>query len=59
MFPQIKLRENMTPMGTIVRKYTRPVMGTFFRESSTVVKRAMSCVMRVAKAKCQVVRMIG
>ena len=58
-FPQIRLSENMTPIGTIVRKYTRPVMGTFLRESRMVVKRASSWVIRVAKPKCQVVRAMG
>lgn len=43
-------------MGTMVRRYTRPVMGTDLRESSSLVKRANSCVMRVAKARCHVVR---
>jgi len=57
--PQIKLSENMTPIGTIVLKYTLPVIGTFFLESSVVVKRAMSCVMTVAKSRCHVVRKIG
>ena len=49
----------MTPMGTMVLRYTRPVMGTFFLESSVWVKRAMSWVMRVAKDRCQVVRKMG
>jgi hypothetical protein len=49
----------MAPIGTIFRKYTCPVMGTFLRESSMVVKRAMSCVMRVAKSRCHVVRTMG
>lgn len=34
-------------------------MGTFLRESNTVVKRARIWVMSVAKAKCQVVRTMG
>lgn len=49
-------RENMTPMGTIARKYTLPVMGTFLRESRTLVKRARPWVIRVAKPRCHVVR---
>jgi hypothetical protein len=51
--------ENIKPMGKMARKYILPVMGTFFLESKTVVKRARSWVMRVAKAKCQVVRTMG
>lgn len=51
--------ENIRPMGTMVRKYTRPVIGTFFRESSIVVQRAMSCVINVANSMCHVVRKIG
>jgi hypothetical protein len=49
-------RENMTPIGTIARKYTLPVMGTFLRESRTLVKRARPWVIRVAKPRCHVVR---
>ena len=47
------------PMGTMARRYTRPVMGTFFLESRMVVKRARNCVMMVAKIKCHVVRKMG
>jgi hypothetical protein len=46
----------MTPMGTMARRYTLPVIGTFLRESKTVVKRAKPWVIRVAKPKCHVVR---
>lgn len=59
LFPQIKLRLKKTPIGTMARRYTRPVMGTFFRESSMEVKRARSCVMMVAKTRCHVVRKIA
>ena len=44
------------PMGTMALRYTRPVMGTFFRESRMVVKRARSWVITVAKTRCHVVR---
>jgi hypothetical protein len=47
------------PMGTIARRYTRPVIGTFFRESRMVVKRARIWVMTVAKTRCHVVRKIA
>jgi hypothetical protein len=57
--PQIKLKLKKRPMGTIARRYTRPVMGTFFRESRMVVKRARNWVMTVAKTKCHVVRKMG
>jgi hypothetical protein len=43
----------------MARRYTRPVMGTFFLESRMVVKRARNWVMNVAKIKCHVVRKIG
>lgn len=52
-------RENMTPIGTMARKYTLPVIGTFFLESKTVVNLARPWVMMVAKVKCHVVRTIG
>jgi hypothetical protein len=55
----IKLKLKKMPIGTIARRYTRPVMGTFFRESSTVVKRAIPCVTAVAKIRCHVVRKIA
>ena len=57
--PQIKLILKKIPMGTMARRYTRPVMGTFFLESRTVVKRARIWVMTVAKTKCHVVRKMG
>jgi hypothetical protein len=57
--PQIKLMLKKMPMGTIARRYTRPVMGTFFRESRMVVKRARIWVMIVAKTRCHVVRKMG
>jgi hypothetical protein len=47
------------PMGTMARRYTRPVMGTFFLESRMVVKRARIWVMIVAKTRCHVVRKMG
>jgi hypothetical protein len=47
------------PMGTIARRYTRPVMGTFFLESRTEVQRARIWVMIVAKTRCHVVRKMG
>lgn len=58
-FPQINDRLNIKPIGTIARRYILPVIGTFFRESRTVVKRARICVMSVAKARCHVVSTIG
>lgn len=39
-FPQINDKLNIKPIGTIARRYILPVIGTFFREFSTVVKRA-------------------
>jgi hypothetical protein len=57
--PQIKLKLKKMPIGTMARRYTRPVMGTFFLESRMVVKRARNCVMTVAKTRCHVVRKIG
>lgn len=58
-FPQMSDNENMRPIGTMALRYTLPVIGTFFLESSMVVKRAMSWVMSVAKPRCHVVRMIA
>lgn len=58
-FPQIKLKLKNTPIGTIARRYIRPVIGTFLLESRVWVKRAMIWVMRVAKARCHVVRTIA
>lgn len=57
--PQIRDREKKRPIGTMALRYTRPVMGTFFRESRTLVKRAMIWVMMVAKRRCHVVRKMG
>lgn len=57
--PQIKLKLKKIPIGTIARRYTRPVILTVFRPSRRVVVRARTWVMKVAKAKCHVVRMIG
>jgi hypothetical protein len=57
--PQIKLKLKKRPIGTIARRYTRPVMGTFFLESRMVVKRARNWVMMVAKTRCHVVRKTG
>lgn len=57
--PQIKLKLKKIPMGTIALRYTRPVMGTEWRESRVVVKRAMIWVMMVAKTRCHVVRKIA
>jgi hypothetical protein len=59
MLLNIRLRLKKTPMGTMARRYTRPVIGTFFRESSIVVKRASSWVMMVAKTRCHVVRVMA
>jgi len=58
-FPQIKLRLKNTPMGTIARRYTRPVILTVFLPSKRVVVRAMIWVMMVAKIRCHDVRRIG
>ena len=55
-FPQIKLKLKNMPIGTMARRYTRPVMGTFFLESRMVVDRARNWVIMVAKTKCHVVR---
>lgn len=57
--PQIKLRLKKTPIGTMARKYTRPVIFTVFRPSKSFVVRAMTWVMTVAKIKCHDVRRIG
>jgi len=53
---QIRLKLKKAPMGTIALRYTRPVMGTFFLESSRFVVRAMIWVIAVAKMRCHVVR---
>ncbi len=57
--PQIKLKLKKRPMGTMARRYTRPVIGTFFLESSMVVVRAIIWVISVANARCHVVREIA
>ena len=57
--PHINDPLNAAPMGTIARRYRRPVILMFLRPSSIVVVRAMIWVMIVAKSKCHVVRMIG
>ena len=57
--PQIKLRLKKRPIGTMARRYTRPVIFTVFRPSSRVVVRARSWVIKVANARCHVVRMIA
>ena len=57
--PQIKLILNIKPMGTMLLRYTLPVIGTFFRESSVFVNLAMSCVMSVPNTMCQLVRKMG
>jgi hypothetical protein len=59
MLLNIKLKLKNTPMGTMARRYTRPVIGTFFLESSMVVNRAMNCVAPVAKTRCHVVNVIA
>jgi hypothetical protein len=56
MLLNIRLKLKKTPMGTMALRYTRPVIGTFFLESSMVVNLAMSWVMIVAKIRCHVVR---
>jgi len=58
-FPQIKLKLNAAPIGTIARRYTRPVILTFFRSSKIVVKRAIIWVIIVANTRCHDVRMMG
>ena len=50
---------NAAPIGTMARRYTRPVILTFFRSSKIVVKRAISWVITVAKTRCHDVRMMG
>lgn len=57
--PQIKLKEKNSPIGTIARRYTRPVIFTVFLPSRRVVVLAMTWVMKVAKTKCHDVRRIG
>lgn len=46
-------------MGQIVRMYRRGVMGSLWRESRSDVVRARSWVARVAKTRCQQVRMMA
>ena len=58
-FPQIKLRLNAAPIGTMARRYTLPVIFTFFRSSKIVVKRAMSWVIIVANTRWTEVRIMG
>lgn len=76
-FPQISVKLNITPIGTMARlksppsalepqaafsvyssthMYVRVVIGTLWRESSVLVKRAMYWVMMVPKTWCHVVR---
>lgn len=59
MLPQIKLKLKKSPMGTIARRYTRPVILTVFRPSSKVVVRARIWVIRVANTKCHVVKVMA
>lgn len=58
-FPQIRLKLKKAPIGTIARRYTRPVILTVFRPSRRVVVRASIWVMSVAKARCHVVSMMA
>jgi hypothetical protein len=58
-FPQIRLKLKNTPIGTMARRYTRPVILTVLRPSRRVVVRAITCVMTVAKTRCHAVRRIG
>lgn len=78
-FPQMRVKLNITPMGTIARlktasvsafppitcliflsrsshMYVRVVIGTLWRESRVLVKRAMYWVMIVPKTWCHVVK---
>jgi hypothetical protein len=55
----MRLKLKKMPMGTIARRYTRPFMGIFLRDSSIVVQRAMICVIAVEKMRCHVVREIA
>ena len=57
--PQIKLKLKKTPIGTIARRYTLPVIFTVFRPSRSVVVRAKICVIIVAKVRCHAVRRMG
>ena len=57
--PQIKLKLKKMPIGTIARRYTRPVIGTFFLESSNLVPRAINWVIKDAKPRCHDVRRIA
>ena len=56
MLPQIKDRLKNAPIGTIARRYIRPVILTVFRPSRSFVVRASNWVIRVAKNRCHVVR---
>lgn len=58
-FPQIKLMEKKTPIGTIARRYILPVILTLWRPSRRVVVRDMICVTIVEKIRCHAVRRIG
>ena len=58
-FPQIKLKLKNKPIGTMALRYTRPVIGTFFRPSSSFVVRAMICVQIVANTRCHAVSRMG
>jgi len=58
-FPQIKLKLNAAPIGTIALIYIRPFIFCAFRESRIVVNRAIICVMKVAKIICHAVRSTG
>ena len=55
MLPQIKDRLNNAPIGTIARRYIRPVILTVFLPSRSFVVRASTWVMRVANSRCHVV----
>lgn len=57
--PQIKLKLKKTPIGTMARRYRRPVILTLRRPSRRPVKRAKIWVMMVAKVRCHVVRKIA
>ena len=59
MFPHINDKLKKSPIGSIARRYTLPVILTVFRPLRSVVVRARICVMRVAKTRCHVVRMTG
>ena len=56
---QMRLPLYITPIGTIARRYVRPVIFTFFLPSTNLVVRASICVMNAANPRCQQVSVIA